>query len=186
MNVNSNYIRNMSFDQLREELSLVQNNPVKELLIRKLMKQKYIELRKNKFNKIDRRFDDKYNKKKINDKLADDLLYEINKYKPKKSHKNINTKNINTKNINTKNINTNTSLANIDKKFIPEIEKDDLNNNMMKRMNSNIDIQSFRNNSKKIFDTPFSNNNDSGNYANINKIPGTIQSNDFMPYEFMR
>ena len=41
-------IKNMSFRELKNELAHCRNNPTKENIIRKLMKQKYIEHKKRK------------------------------------------------------------------------------------------------------------------------------------------
>ncbi len=193
-----NKIKNMSFDQLREELSLCKNNPVKELIIRKMMKNRYLELKNRKQRLINQRkmkelsrieeanyqrqFNNNLeNENIVDDNLVDELFEDIQRlknrdndmvdifnesdFKPLPNHGPLNA------------LDPNASLY--DRKFKQEIEKDHMNNHLMDRLNSDIDIKKMsKRNKKKNFDMPFSNNIDA-NYASINSDEGIILSNDF-------
>lgn len=173
------YLSKMSFNQLKKELPKCKNKN-EELIIRKLMKKKYLKYMKMK--KI---------KKKTNIyQLADDLLMDIKNNK-------VNDDNIDnivnmfdesdfkdTPNFPSLNeLDPTNELANeldgdelYDKKFKEEIKRDQLNNNLMNRLNSDIDIQSMRKKYKKNIEVPFSNSND-GLYASPFK--NNLPNNNF-------
>ena len=191
-------IKNMSFRELRNELAYCDNNPVKELLIRNLMKEKYIHcMRKKKKieehqkmekrlkykklkNIMARKYDHKYRKYYIESKdssiesimddiedvedvedIADNIPLREEDFNLYPNHGPLNE------------LEENNGLY--DKKFKDEVNKDFMNNNLMDRMNSEIDIRNIKLKNKKDFIPPFA-DNDGGMYApfhNQTNIPTT-------------
>ena len=192
-------INKMSFQRLRDELSICVDNPVKNLLIRKLMKQKYIEYKKrkeiyemkkrNNYNKIKKRKIIEDNTSRM---LAEELLEDINKNNELRANEinEINEMNeilefMDEINNNQERVYDHGPLNDLDpsarlydQKFTEEIEKDEMNNNLMNRLNSDIYIQEMRKNKRKKFETPFSNGPDE-KYASFQMDPTIIPNQDF-------
>lgn len=180
----------MNFYQLRNELSYC-DDPVKELLIRKMMVREYTKLKHNKINKHKRyvrnnRSSDKITNNltdNLTDNLADDLYNEIIKqndmnpnifdetdFNPIPNHGPLNDLDPNAKRF--------------EGKYKEEIKRDSMNNNLMDRLNNDIDIQMNRVNKRKLFETPFSNEN-GGNFANIKEDLSIISPTDFSSRRFI-
>jgi len=163
-------INKLSFNELRNELAYC-NDPVRELLIRKLMKIRYIELvdRKKRIimqqqleeeqrqmlikKKMEMRYRQKLSKVKDNElssKLIDELLID--------DERDID------KTIRTRSMNADLD-ENGEPKFVKEVKRDKLNNNLMDRLNSDMDIRKYQNmtKEKKEFISPYA--REEGNYA---------------------
>lgn len=177
-------INKMNFRELRDELSLSSNNPVKSLIIRKLMKQKYLKYKKirdmniqqQKYKVIHKKQEDEITKMMVNELLDEieknnndtileviddtDMLDETNYDK----HGPLNE--------------LDPSAKLFDNKFVDEIQRDHMNNNLMNRMNSDIHIQEIRRNKLKNFETPFS-DTPNDRYAPFHNDPTIIPSKDF-------
>lgn len=174
-----NKIINMTFNELRDELAYCDNNPVKNLLIRKVMKEKYeYYVNKKKFiryQKMKARITEYNNiKHKIKKRIEKKNIIRQKNYELEK--KELNRKLIDINNINNNSDNNeildesvneliNESLDELDEnsylyedKFAQEIRRDLMNNQLMDRMNSELDIRNFRKHSViKEFVPPFDN-----------------------------
>lgn len=172
-------INKMNFRQLQEELSVSSNNPVKSLLIRKLMKQKYLRYKKiremsvhQKRPKPDNRIDEE------SIMMANELLEEIEKNNNEEILEVVNEFTDNDFNRHGPLNELDPSSTLYDDKFKDEIQRDQMNNHLMSRMNSDIHIQEIRRNKLKNFETPFS---DAPNdrYASFHNDPTIIPNKDF-------
>jgi len=163
-------IFNMNFNELRDELVYCDNNPIKEMLIRKLMKEKYvyyikrkqrIENEKRLYNLIQQKEQQKQFIKQDNMSMSsEDIYFEENDFNFLPDHGPLNELD--------KNNTINDRLKN-------EIDRDHFNNNLMERMNSEIDI--IKLNNKRPKDAilkpyeistkgPFDNNNNVNKFTN--------------------
>ncbi len=192
-------IEDMNFDELRDELSVSTGNPVKELLIRKIMKQKYYEYKKKKQQKIANkkrkemeRIQSKRNKI-LKKKLADDLLNDIEfkKYQSIRKHQEDILDLVNDFDDNDfdetdfNDIPDHGPLNDLDpearrydNKFVKEIERDHMNNHLMGRLNSDIYIKDMGKEVGRTFQTPFSENPDE-NHASFHQDSSIIPNKDF-------
>jgi len=176
----------LSFDELREELYKCNNDPIKELIIRKIMRNIYINhLKKNKLIKQQKQFLIKQKreqkrqimKKKImkrykqeSNKLVNELIDEMDKEnddtKIYKQNYLYNRKMGYKKNI------KQDSKNDVYKK---EINNNVLNNNLMSRMDGEIFIRKNKRNMEKSFIPPYT--NDIGAiYAPFNKQKQIIKN----------
>ncbi len=151
-----NKLSELSFKQLKQELINSHNSPVKELIIRRLMQKRYQEYKIKKQQK-QQRLHKKSNPResKVESKAEKRIFLEDDDFNtptpaPKEQE-----------------------FEDFDK-FKSEIDKDYLNNNLMDRLNSEIDIRASKqkkkqqpNNSKKEFVPPFTDDN-SDKYAPFN------------------
>jgi hypothetical protein len=177
----TNKIKLMTFEELRNELSLTDGNQIKELIIRKMMKKKYYKYKNKK----------KLLKNMENEEIeiVDYLINDINDQKRSNSIMDIIDDDIQLFdqqiNENHDKLDNNHGPLNeldprarmYDKKFSEEIEKDGINNNLMSRLNSDIFINKTSKQVRKKFDSPFSNNADN-KYASFHQ-PKNIPNNDF-------
>ena len=168
-------IKRMNFYQLKKELSRCKNNPKKELIIRKLMKKRYLEYKRKK---------SRSKKEELIDsdtiKLADDLLEDINYNKLKKNEDLADI-------FDESDFKETPNLPPLDEldptnelydtKFKEELKRDEMNKHLMDRLNGDISIQSIRKNNKRNIEVPFS-NDDNGNYAPIHNNKN-IPNNNF-------
>ena len=179
--MNSEYvskINKMNFRQLRDELSISSNNPVKSLLIRKLMKQKYLkykkirEMSKTHHIKADEQVDE------ISIMMANELLDELEKSNTDTTMQVVDefTENDFNRHGPLNELDTSPTLQ--DDKFADEIQRDQMNNHLMSRMNSDIHIQEIRRNKLKNFETPFS-DTPNDRYASFHNDPTIIPNRDF-------
>jgi hypothetical protein len=220
-------IKNMSFDELRYELSLANGNPVKELLIRKIIRHKYNQYKKKKKN-----IQPHNNSRKDNERVSHTQYGDRTKYKEhlhtirqNKSgeHGDVDMINLANEilndigqngkgdgfneigdndlsgyhrdaiteelmeilddiegvNSNNKSDNDNNNYGTAkDGKFVNEIKRDQVNNNLMNRMNSDIFINNMNKTKNKNFESPFSNDMDD-KYASFKNDPTIIPNNDF-------
>mgnify|MGYP005855511951 CR=1 FL=1 len=150
-------IQNMSFNQLKKELSYCKNNPSKELFIRNLMREKYIRYKKKKknFEEKNRRHISYSNTNEsttfneINNLGNDTIRSILNDIEdPFPEENNRNPRN---------DFNLNKFEDKKNPKFKDEVDKDFLNNNLMDRLNSDIDIRKIKARNKRDFVPPFSN-----------------------------
>jgi hypothetical protein len=141
-------IKNMSFVELRDELCNCNNNPIKEMLIRKLMKQKYIYIRQRKKQneKIIKRMykkNSKTMKEKKDDEsdenydfLEDGRAYEIDNKEIIFTEDDFNI------------MPDHGSLNELEngshnERYVDEIKRDTMNNQLMDRMNNELEICYF-------------------------------------------
>jgi len=129
-------INNMSFNELRDELTYCDNN-IKELLIRKLMKDRYLRHIKKKelINK-------KKEKERIKNQIYTNTIITDDNNKIIEDIDDLfNDDELNKKDYNDDDL--------IDKKFNKQIERDAMNNNLMNRMNSELEIRNNKKNKNK-------------------------------------
>lgn len=217
-------IKRMSFRELRDELGNCDNNPVKERIIRSLMKEKYIHYlkkkkelqqreqlrRKQKYQKLKnlmaKKYDTKYRKFYEGSKegsiesILDDIDFEDNKERKvnwsnefSRDFWEFENSNFKT-NIRDEDINPFPNHGHLneledddrlyDTKFRDELNKDYMNNNLLDRMNSEIDIRKGKVANKKDFIPPFANKG-SGQFAPFHKQKNIPQS-DFSNKRIMR
>lgn len=175
-----NRINKMTFNELRNELAKC-DDPVKETLIRNLMYIRYKQHinKKIQIDEIKRRkmlrFMEQQKKKietntinnnSINDLLNDEdnLSLDPDEFEIKQTSDSLNE--------------LDDADELLDKRNITEYERDMVNNNIVERLNSDIDIRTMRETQqKKEFVVPYSDNDD-GNYAPFNSKP-KLQVNTF-------
>jgi len=168
-----NSIQNMSFNELRDELMNCDNNPIKEYLIRRLMKEKYIYYKKRKNYIINKRHQLEKERYELFKKHIENSIEEQEEPVYLKDDDYISPlENSDIRNHNFSNL--------YDKKFTNEIEKDRVNNNLMDRMNSELEIRKFNSNVKKDFEPPYDSAGKS--LVNIN----TITPNNFSSKRIIR
>jgi len=174
-------INRMNFRQLQEELSVSSGNPVKSLLIRKLMKQKYLRYRKIKEMSKQKQQrlanpDIRIDEESI--MMANELINEIERSNNDAILEVVDefTEDDFNRHGPLNELDPSASLH--DDKFADEIQRDQMNNHLMNRMNSDIHIQEIRRNKLKNFETPFS---DAPNdrYAPFHNDPTIIPNKDF-------
>src|SRR5437870_4353571 len=143
-------INKMNFRQLQEELSVSLNNPVKSLLIRKLMKQKYLRYRKiREIAKRPKDYQKDYQRRVKPDNrideasimMANELLDEIGKSNNDAILEVVNDFTDDDFNRHGPLNELDPSASLPDDKFADEIQRDQMNNHLMSRMNSDIHIQ---------------------------------------------
>lgn len=178
-------INRMTFRELRDELSLSSDNPVKNLLIRKLMKKKYLEYKKRKEDamkskviKPKKQLKNKGASDEISIRLANELLDDIQRNDGDDIMEIVGEFNENDFKMHGPLNDLDPRARLYDKKFAGEIERDQLNNSLMNRMNSDIYIQDMRKNKRKTFETPFSNEPDE-KHAPYHNDPTIIPGDDF-------
>jgi hypothetical protein len=172
-------INKMNFRQLQEELSISSNNPVKSLLIRKLMKQKY--LRYKKIRELANQQQRVKPRKNIDEEsimMANELLEEIGKGNNDTVLEVVNEFTDDDFNRHGPLNELDPSASLYDSKFADEIQRDQMNNHLMSRMNSDIHIQEIRRNKLKNFETPFS-DTPNDRYAPFHNDPTIIPNKDF-------
>ncbi|QKF94068.1 hypothetical protein QKU48_gp0610 [Fadolivirus algeromassiliense] len=170
-----NKINKMTFSQLRNELALC-NDPIKEKLIRNLMYIRYKQhinnkikmeemTRQKKMKMIER---ENRNRIKTMEQVNDnqnmmDMLDDQDNISIDPDEYEIKQNNISLNELDDENML-------FDKRDITEYERDAVNNNIVDRLNSDIDIRTMRENrnTKKEFVMPYS-DDVSGNYAPFNE-----------------
>jgi hypothetical protein len=162
-----NKIKDMTFEELREELVNSRNNPTKELLIRKLMLQKWNEnLVKKKQIREQKIIEKQKRIEKLKEKIKKKVESEINKNnKIKKDNEEDNVeikeeeKLLNELMDDVKDFNI--EETNKEREYT-KYERDHLNNNLINRMESEFNLRKIKN--EKSFIPPYS--DDAGeNYA---------------------
>lgn len=189
-------LKQMSFRELKEELFRCENNPQRELFIRKLMKEKAVkyklmkrdtsrEIQKNvqfapvQNNQNNASYQDE------DDNLIDDILNDIDD--GSEENDNYITRNSSRDKINMR-LNGRNNKDD-DDLLSGEISKDKMNNSLMDRMNGELDIRNLRKKgSKKEFVSPYSNVSDIGdNYALFEESKrSTINPRDFSNKRFLK
>lgn len=184
-------INNLTFRELRNELANCQNNPVRETIIRNLMYIRYNqhlqkkqqlekikkEQRRKQISKIKNKLEEKY---KTNDMLrVDDFIdqsdEEINfnesDFKTLKPvHGSLNE-------LDDDNGNDNDNNELFDSRAITEYERDYANNNLMERLNIDMDLRKIKVESKKKeFVTPYA-DTVGGNYAPFHRDTKSEKNN---------
>jgi hypothetical protein len=179
-------IQNMSFNQLKKELPYCKNNPSKELYIRNIMREKYIRYKKKKKLMVEKnRRQPLFIDSKSTTINESTTFNEINNLgnEPIRSILNDVVDPFPEDNKNNRNdFNLNESMEPRDPKkhkYKEEVDKDFLNNNLMDRLNSDIDIRKIKTRNKRDFVPPFSNDigGDFAPFVYDKKIPQSDFSN---------
>lgn len=156
-----NESKNKTFKELKKKLLNI-NNPIEEKIIRQIMKERYIQYISYKNNIINKTYTNNNNNNNINNKnynnnklpndiceLTDDDIELFPKMKSLNELDELDD------------IYTNFESVNLyDKKFETEIKRDKVNNSLMDRMNSNLDIKNIMKKKKTIdinFELPYEN-----------------------------
>ena len=154
----------LSFKELKKELYNCKNDPIKELTIRQMMRERYIaHLKKKKFR------EQHYLKKtRINNQESDRLIEELIEEMDDIDNNDDNQDYL----YNRRMTNKKKSINDIHKK---ETNNDFLNNNLMKRMNGEMDIRKNKKNISRAFIPPYT--DDTGaTFAPYHKQRQTIQT----------
>lgn len=159
-------ISRMSFRELKRELHNCQNSPQKELFIRRLMKKRYLEAKaKLQAQQISQTASYGY----LGDDDDDEIVFTADDFEPEEPQPMESFDEWDKQNF---------SSASSDDERYKKIQKDDLNNNLLDRMNSDIDINRNRRR-KHDFVPPFADDS-GGTYAPFSEqSPGIIPGNDF-------
>lgn len=176
-------IRKMTFEELREELTYCEN-PVKNILIRKIMKEKYNQYLRRRNQLItkkqrktlyeERKVATRKRKKKEMDDIIESLINNINEPEIELKEEDFNAKDVHGP-LNE----LDDDYGLFDDKFKKEVAQDIMNNNLMERMNSELDIMSATKARKnnKDFIPPYA-NNEGDKYASFKHYRG-ISNNNF-------
>ena len=149
-------INNMTFGELRNELANCNNNPVRQKLIRNLMVIRYNQHleKKQHYNKLKAQKELKKNpllKSNFTNQSGDEISFDENDFKNlKPNHGSLNE------------LESNDEL--FDSRNITEYDRDHANNNLMERLNTDMNLIKNKKQSTKDFMTPYSNNS-CGMYA---------------------
>ena len=143
-------LRKLSFKELKKELYNCKNDPIKELTIRQMMREIYIAHLKKKESRKQQRL--KKNMKRINDQENDRLIEELIEEIDNNSDESYKQDYLYKRMTNEKR--KKESINDIYKK---ETNNDFLNNNLMKRMNGEMDIRKNKKNINRTFVPPYTN-----------------------------
>lgn len=167
-------IQQMTFRELKQELVRCKSRPspdndAKERMIRELMKQKLIKYKTRSLGS--RRSHHKT--AQSYDEDDDPIIFTDDDFEP--GYRAMDT---DPDGLNEDYFDSYTSKKTKDDRY-KKIQKDDLNNHLLDRMNSDIDINKNRR-KKHDFVSPFADDNSGGQYAPFSdEIPGTIPADDF-------
>lgn len=171
----------MNFKELKQVLEYckakpTETNRVRERLVRELMKQKLIRITQQKQNSMQNIPEQQSSSSGSSffhdsDIESDEMLLNFNKEFDQEFEQNLDkdleqdySRSINKKNK---------------KETYKKIQKDDLNNNLLDRLNSDIDITKSRKNKKRNVVSPFAQDKDGGDYAPYDQDTQGLSADDF-------